>query len=163
MFCDACGSMLQSGQSYCNRCGKAIVGPVTAGMGRVARHVRLLGILWIAYAALYVIGACVLLILVTVVLPQVGQSASGPPPPVFVRPLLLVVGVYLLIKAAAGAFAGVGLMQRDPWARTLALIVAFISLLAVPVGTALGVYTLWVLLSPNADEEYREMVRSAAA
>jgi len=42
--------------------------------------------------------------------------------------------------------AGWGLLQRAPWARLLALILAFLALFNVPFGTAIGVYTLWVLL-----------------
>ena len=62
MFCDSCGASLQAGQGYCTRCGKQVIGPVVAGSGRVARHAHLLGILWIAYSALSLIGGVVLMI-----------------------------------------------------------------------------------------------------
>jgi predicted amidophosphoribosyltransferase len=46
MFCDACGAAVQPGQAFCSRCGKQVVGPVTAMQlrpGRVQGHLHLLG------------------------------------------------------------------------------------------------------------------------
>jgi hypothetical protein len=37
----------------------------------------------------------------------------------------------------------------------------FIALLSVPIGTALGIYTLWVLLPSQSDNEYQEFARAA--
>jgi len=79
----------------------------------------------------------------------------------FLRPLLSVIGVFVLAKGVIGMAAGLGLLQRLPWARVLALIVGFLSLLNLPFGTALGIYTLWVLLSPNAEEDYRSLAEAA--
>ena len=36
-----------------------------------------------------------------------------------------------------------------------------IALFNLPFGTALGIYTLWVLMSPNADQEYKSLTRVA--
>jgi hypothetical protein len=54
-------------------------------------------------------------------------------------------------------------MQREPWARVMALVLGFISLFNLPFGTALGVYTLWVLLPAQSQEEYDSMVAARAA
>lgn len=42
--------------------------------------------------------------------------------------------------------AGVGLVRFKPWARPLGLIVALFDLLLIPVGTLLGIYTIWILM-----------------
>ena len=63
----------------------------------------------------------------------------------------------------AGFFAGWGLLQRESWARILALVVGFLALLNVPLGTALGIYTLWVLLPGQSDQEYRALSHREAA
>jgi hypothetical protein len=56
------------------------------------------------------------------------------------------------------------LLQREPWARTLAVVLGFVSLFFnVPFGTALGIYTLWVLLPAESDIEYEREVRSVSA
>ena len=52
--------------------------------------------------------------------------------------------------AIPGIIAGIGLVQRRPWARVLALVVGAIGLLDIPVGTALGIYTFWVLMRDEA-------------
>jgi len=56
------------------------------------------------------------------------------------------------------------LLQREPWARTLAVILGFVSLFFnIPFGTALGIYTLWVLLPAESDVAYEREVRSVSA
>lgn len=82
---------------------------------------------------------------------------------IWLRPLLTSIGSITLLKAAAGFFAGWGLLQRESWARILALVVGFLALLNVPLGTALGIYTLWVLLPGQSDQEYRELSHREAA
>ena len=79
----------------------------------------------------------------------------------FLQPLLSFIGILILVKAAAGFLAGYGLLQREAWARILVLILGFLSLFNVPFGTALGVYTLLVLLPATSDEEYRALSRAA--
>jgi hypothetical protein len=161
MFCDSCGAALQAGQGFCTRCGKQVIGPVVAGSGRVARHVRLLGILWIAYSAISLIGGVVLIIVSHTVFGPLGlPSVHGGPPP-FIRPLLFAIGIALLVKAGVGIAAGLGLIQRQDWGRVLAIVLAVISLFNIPFGTALGIYTLWVLVSPGGGEEYQTMARGA--
>ena len=85
------------------------------------------------------------------------------PPTAFLRPLLSVIGFFILAKAAVGFLTGWGLMQRDSWARILAIVMAFIALFNVPFGTAIGVYTLWVLLPRESEREYEAIVAARAA
>lgn len=40
-----------------------------------------------------------------------------------------------------------GLLHFRPWARILAIILAVLHIFSFPFGTALAIYTLWVLLS----------------
>jgi hypothetical protein len=51
-----------------------------------------------------------------------------------------------------------GLFERQPWARVLGIVVGFLALLRFPFGTALGIYTLWVLLPESSAREYDGMV-----
>jgi len=43
----------------------------------------------------------------------------------------------------------------------LTLILGCINLIKVPFGTALGIYTLWVLLPARAEQEYKQIARAA--
>lgn len=162
MFCDQCGNTLIPGQQHCSRCGKEVIGRMAhVRRNRVQENVRLLAILWLAYSAVTVIGGVVLIVVANTIFGRMG----GPPPEVtmWLRPLLTSIGGLILLKAAAGFFAGWGLLQRESWARILALIVGFISLFNIPLGTALGIYTLWVLLPAQSDEEYRALSQRQAA
>jgi hypothetical protein len=162
MFCDSCGAALQVGQGYCTRCSKQVIGPVVAGSGRVARHAHLLGILWIAYSALSLIGGAVLMIVSHTIFGPLGLPSMRGGPPMFIRPLLSAIAVVLLVKAAVGIAAGLGLLQRQDWGRILAIVLGVVSLINIPFGTALGIYTLWVLVSPGADKEYEALARGSA-
>jgi hypothetical protein len=46
---------------------------------------------------------------------------------------------------------GIGLLNLRPWALSIGTIIAILELLNFPIGTALGIYALWVLMSPEAD------------
>jgi hypothetical protein len=82
----------------------------------------------------------------------------------FLTALFNTLGIIVLAKAAFGFFAGWGLLQRESWARTVALILAFISLfLNIPIGTAMGVYTMWVLLPAASEKEYEALADAKSA
>jgi hypothetical protein len=166
MFCDGCGATVQPGQAFCNRCGKQIVGSVSVMQqrpGRVQGHLHLLGILWLAISALNTIAGVVLYVLANTLFAHLHDMGAPEAPTAFLRPLLSVIGILVLAKAACGFIAGWGLLQREPWARVIALVLGFISLFNVPFGTAVGVYTLWVLLPAQSQQEYDAMIATRAA
>ena len=166
MFCDGCGSAVQPGQAFCSRCGKQVVGPVAVMQmlpGRVQGHVHLLGIVWLAISAFNTIGGVVLYILANTLFAHLHELGAPEAPTSFLRPLLSVVAIFVLAKAACGFIAGWGLLQREPWARIIALVLGFIALFNIPFGTAVGVYTLWVLLPAQSEQEYGAIVAARAA
>ena len=167
MFCDGCGATVQSGQRFCNSCGKQIVGPVSIAQprpGRVQGHVRLLGLFWIAFSAFNTVGGIVLYIIANTVFSRMHEFGAPEGPAYFLRPLLSVIAILLVAKAALGFIAGWGLLQYERWARILALILGFISLFTnIPFGTALGIYTMWVLLSSDSEREYEGLAAAKAA
>jgi hypothetical protein len=109
-----------------------------------------------AYSAITLLAGVVLVILANTLFIELTRNGA----PDFLHPLLTAVGCFLLVKAAAGIAAGWGLMQREPWARMLSLVLGFLALIHPPFGTALGIYTIWVLMSPNAETEYQAMARA---
>jgi hypothetical protein len=78
-------------------------------------------------------------------------------------PLTHFVGFFILAKAAAGFAAGWRLLQREPWARVLALILVLLDLINVPLGTALGVSTLLVLLPAQSEEDHEKYLGAVVA
>ena len=164
MFCDGCGTQLQSNQQHCSGCGKAITGAIVGYplRSRLQEHVRLLSILWFAFSAFEVIMGMVLLILANTVFARMIDMPDAPRPAAFLHVLFTFLGVFVLGKAVAGILAGWGLLNREPWGRVLALVLGFLALIHPPLGTALGIYTLWVLLPAKSEAEYARY-RSASA
>jgi len=58
----------------------------------------------------------------------------------------------MFLLAVPSIVAGIGVLQRREWGRVIAIIVGAVSLLDFPLGTALGVYTLWLLMDNEARE-----------
>ena len=167
MFCDRCGSTVPQDQRFCGRCGKEFAGSISIAYpspSRLQAHVRLLGILWMAYAALHAVAGLAICIVANTVIPHI-QDLGGPPnfPAALLRPLLSVIGSLILLKAALSFCAAWGLPRREPWARMLTIVLAFLALFSVPLGTALGIYTLWVLLPGESQREYEQTAKSASA
>jgi|ERR1700722_1036335 hypothetical protein len=167
MFCDGCGNAVQPGQAFCSGCGKQIVGPVSimrSRPGRVQQHVHLLGILWLAMSALNAVGGLILVVLANTLFVHLHEMGAPPQVPTsFLSAIVNTVGVIVLAKSACGFFAGWGLMQREPWARVVTLVLSFVSLFNIPFGTAIGVYSMWVLLPGQSQQEYDSLVVVPAA
>lgn len=60
--------------------------------------------------------------------------------------------IFLWIFSGLGVIGGIGLFSYRPWARILVMIVSAWNCLNVPVGTAKGVYSIWVLMQPETIE-----------
>lgn len=154
MFCQNCGTEVHPGQKICRGCSRPLIDyAVVVQTSRMQRHLQLLGIFWIAYSAITILGGVVLVIIANALFGPAGHLGA----PAFLQPLLTAVGVFLIVKSALGIAAGWGLLQRESWARILSLVLGFMALIHIPLGTALGIYTMWVLLAPGADDEYRVM------
>jgi hypothetical protein len=149
MFCNRCGTQLQSDFLLCPKCGRR-VGDLLS-QSRLERHLHTLGILWMVIGGLFLVPAAGLMLFgggLHLVLHD--QELFQAVFPLFVY----IAGGSLLILAAGGVCVGLGLMQHAPWARAAAIILGVLALFHFPLGTALGVYTLWVLLADNHGEEY---------
>jgi len=157
MFCDRCGANVPENVNFCPNCGKpARVAAMPPPRSRLAGHVRLLGIFWLAISAFHLIPGLALISIF-----RFSGSLFPPEVPGFVHGLLDIIGWGILLLAALGFITGWGLLQREPWARMLAIVLGCFSLVNMPFGTALGIYTLWVLLPAASEQEYRETARAA--
>src|SRR5579863_2265183 len=163
MFCDKCGTAVQADQRFCSRCGREFTGTMAVGYprrSRVQEHIRLLGILWLALSAFNAVSAIGLYIIANTLFLHLHESSG---PPMWLHPFLGFIALLVLAKAVAGFLVGWGLLHREPWARILTIILAFLALFNGPFGTALGIYTLWVLLPAESDQEYEREVQSISA
>ena len=124
---------------------------------RIGGHIRLLGILWVAISVFRLIPGLLLFAMFR------GGAMHFLPPdaPFFLHGLLRGVGIVIMGAGAIGIVTGWGLLDRQPWARMLAIVLGVLNLIDMPFGTALGVYTLWVLLPAQSEQDYRQIARVA--
>jgi len=57
----------------------------------------------------------------------------------------------LLILAAPAIVVGIGLLYMRPWTRPIGTVIAILELMNFPIGTGIGIYALWVLMSADTD------------
>jgi hypothetical protein len=63
-----------------------------------------------------------------------------------------IVGGFLLVLSVPSLVAGVGLLKFAPWSRTLAIVMAVVSMFIFPIGTLIAIYAFWVLTNQEATE-----------
>ena len=110
-------------------------------------HKRVLGILYIISGTLLLMTMFFLSIFLTSIFTLVLQKAE-PDQAALVDLILSVVrylpGVVIVLFALPSIIAGIGLLTKQKWALILALIMGCFKLFSFPIGTALGIYTIWV-------------------
>jgi uncharacterized membrane protein (DUF2068 family) len=159
MFCDRCGAQLQGAVTFCPYCRRQFAAaPPPPVVNRVQGHLRNVAVLWLVYAALRLIPGLLLSSFSDWGFPA--GYHFGDDAPFFVHGIVRSVGQIFLATGVLGVIAGWGLYERRSWARILAIVLAFISLVHPPFGTAIGVYTLWVLLPASSEAEYQRMARA---
>jgi hypothetical protein len=158
MFCSGCGQPIAPYQQACAHCGKPAIPATAAGYfpySRVQRHVHTLAILWLVYSIFTILAWFVAIPFLGFIFSHHGMFHGGAFPfPMSMGWIIPFVTVVLYIRSGLGLLVGIGLLRRERWARPLALVVGILMLLKVPFGTALGIYTLWVLAPVQSGQEY---------
>jgi hypothetical protein len=116
----------------------------------IEQHVAILG--W-----LYLIGHAVFLaigLFVFTLLTGIGAVSRDPEAMAVLSVVGTSVGLLLVALAVPGLVAGYGLLKHRAWARVLAIVVGFLGLINFPLGTAIGLYTFWVLMQTAATDYF---------
>ncbi|HKW18205.1 MAG TPA: zinc ribbon domain-containing protein [Terriglobales bacterium] len=155
LFCNRCGTELQPDFNLCPKCGAPVAStPPAIGPTKLQRHLRILGILWIVVGVLWILPSLVLMGMSHASHIVIGDEMFTRH---FMPPLMFSLGSVFLIIAAGGILVGWGLMNHERWARLTAIVIGVLAIFHPPFGTALGIYTLWVLLPADAGAEYDRM------
>ena len=64
--------------------------------------------------------------------------------------------IFFAVLSIPGIIAGIGLFKRKEWARILTLIISVLDLFNFPLGTAVGVYSIWALVQPETVEHFKK-------
>lgn len=122
----------------------------------IERHVRILAWLYIVHSALIMIAAVIAFIGITL-----GGLFSGDLGHMIGMPIVgVIVGLFVALFAIPGFIAGNGLLEGKSWARVLTMVLGALKILDFPLGTALGVYTFWVLWGDKADRIFEPIYGS---
>lgn len=178
MVCQACGSAVEQGGRFCPHCGAQIVAAAPPGLPpkyatypdyapvpyipRVQRHLQTLGTLWCVYA----IYRMVMGFFGMFVFRAMTWHRWGPDWPLnhwgdwghgwmHLMPFLMAMTI---TASLFGLFVGYSLLTRQAWGRLLAIIAGVLVLFKPLLGTALGIYTLWVMAPSTSGMEYDSMV-----
>ncbi|HEV1993683.1 MAG TPA: zinc ribbon domain-containing protein [Candidatus Acidoferrum sp.] len=178
-FCSKCGKAIvgggaatppAAGRGMGQAAGPAGAYGVAAGAdGRVQRHLRTVATLWTINGILRLAGVCWMMLFGSMVFPFLRGWGRGVVWPFGGRwgwdiPFLgglFSVGIFLGLFGVLHLVLAWGLFEREPWARMLGLALGFLALLRFPLGTALGIYTLWVLLPESSGAEYDRLARGS--
>ncbi len=107
------------------------------------QHVKFLGWLYIVFS---VIGIFLALLLFGV-MTGAGMITRDREAAAVLAILGPIFGIFFAVMSLPGLLGGIYLLKYANWARILLIVVGILNLLNFPFGTAVGVYTLWVLLN----------------
>ena len=178
MVCQACGAAITEEVRFCPKCGAQITAappvygayppptpapmyaPMYAPAPRVQRNLQTLGILWCVFGVYRIMAGLIgMFFFRAMFMHRFGGEwpfghYGGSFGPQWMGAMLPFIAFVTVVAAALALLVGWSLLTRRPWGRTLAIIVAILSLLKFPFGTALGIYTLWVLAPAASGAEY---------
>jgi hypothetical protein len=122
--------------------------------GLAGTQPRVLGLCWVAYGVFRLTITLWLISFTTTATLMFGALLTRVPDPYSLMALFhflyLGVTIWSAVSGVLGILAGVALLLGQRSARPLSIAAAFLSLLELPFGIALGVYTLVVVLPATA-------------
>jgi len=170
MFCSVCGQALAPEQGFCPQCGRPAAPPLPTVPGldfqrqNYAGKVKALAVVWFIYAALSLLAGFAGLAFVGAFLsghfgPWMHRPfVQGQLPPEWLGPAIIhFAWIFLVLRTALIIVAAWGLLERTQWGRIVAIVAAILSLLKFPFGTALGIWTLVMLLGYRNSTLYQTL------
>ncbi len=116
------------------------------------KHVTLVGALHIGYSAFQILGGLIALLFI------VGGGLLGG----LISEEGIVIGItffigaiislWILLVSLPSIIGGVALLRYKPWGRYLVLVLSVLVLFNIPLGTAIGVYSIWALVQDETAE-----------
>ena len=123
-------------------------------------HVKVIGILWVVFGAFCLALAFFALLFFFGVaqIPNVEDVSPG-----ILRLIGIIASSFLGLIAFPQIIGGLGLVRHKEWARILVLVLSFLSLVHVPFGTALGIYSMVILFNRETVQLFQGAAPAPAA
>jgi hypothetical protein len=114
-----------------------------------------------------VLGLCSALFLLLVFGGVAGLVGStGDPDAAMALPIIGLTGAalvsFLVVTSLPAVVIGYGLYKLRPWGRIAGIVLSILSLMVFPIGTAIGIYGLWVLFSKEGARLFTPIPTSQA-
>ena len=114
---------------------------------RLDGHKKVLGILYVISAMLTILGMIMLNAILSLVFSFAFNEADADEQRVmeFVSAIVQYVPIFIILFFSIPTLiAGIGLLTRQTWAMIFALIMGCLKLFNFPIGTAIGIYAIWI-------------------
>lgn len=110
---------------------------------KMDQHVTIVAVLHIAFSVLGILAAVIVFLAIAG-----GGLLSGELESIAVTgTVATILAFVILVVSVPGLIGGFGLLKHQSWARILILILSFLNLLNIPIGTIVGGYSIWVLIN----------------
>lgn len=165
MFCSACGIAIAPGQNICPQCGRPVLPVVPAPVPGIQfevekfrSNIEALSVVWFVYAGVTLLfGFAKLTFAKAFFSGGFGPWMHGSMPPWFFPMALQFAWIGIIVRAALAVVAGWALMEHQEWGRIVAIVIAILSLIHPLLGTALGIWTLVMLLGYRNSTLYEQL------
>ena len=112
---------------------------------KMEKHLTIVAALQVGFSLLGILAA----VIVYTVLRSVSTFVDDYQAERVLRIVAFWVPLFLMVISVPGLIGGIGLFMRQGWARILVLIFSVLDLFNIPIGTAIGIYTIWVLVQTD--------------
>jgi uncharacterized membrane protein (DUF2068 family) len=112
-------------------------------------HVMILGTLHIAWSLLILSG-----VIVIIVLFLAGVMTADDSTATLITAIAAIASTMLIAFSGLGFVAAWGLFKRRSWSRYLLMVLGAVWAIKIPVGTALGIYTFYVLTRDEVVKQF---------
>jgi hypothetical protein len=115
------------------------------------KHITVVGAIHIGFGIVGLIAAFIVL-LVLIGTGVLVLSIEGDELPLTIMASVAVfVAIILGILSIPEIIGGIGILKLKNWARYLVLVIAIFNLFNIPLGTAIGIYSIWVLMQDQTE------------
>lgn len=116
------------------------------------KHINTIAILHIGLSILNLIFALLIFTTLKVIIGFIDDQGAE----MILSIIANIFAILFIILSLPGILAGIGLYRRHEWARIVTLVLSVFHLFAFPIGTAIGIYSIWGLVQPEVIAEFNK-------
>jgi len=123
---------------------------------KMKKHVTAVGAIQIVMGSLGIIISAGLFILFSNLLDFIPKEDMPEFVQKFLSYLFKAIPIVMVVLSVISLIGGIGLLSYKPWARIMVFVVAVVGCLNIPIGTLIGVYTIWVLMQDDTIKLFKK-------